>query len=384
MRILLVNRFFGDPHAPTGRMLGDVAAELRRSGHDVIVLTTTAQYASSAAAAASARAALDVRPVRQWGRLPRLFNWLWFWLNAVLRVPFMRWERCVLLTDPPFLSLAAVLAKLLHGASRRTYLWTMDLYPEALAVSGRMRERGIAYRLLRRLANLGLRAVDGVITLGTTQRRRLASYNAWRADEGFAAVVSPWDNRPLERVPRQSNPVVRRFGWENRKVALYAGNLGEGHTYEEFAAAARELAAQGREDWVFGFFVRGSGVAQLRAATQGLRNVLIADYLPEAETAALLWSATVHLVSMQPGWEGVIVPSKLYGVLKTEAPVLFVGPQDAETSLEILRLRRGRQLPCGSAGAPVARALDEMSCEPASSVADDHSAPGDIARFIVA
>ena len=384
MRILLVNRFFGDVHAPTGRMLGDVATELRKSGHDVLVLTTRAQYAGGGAAATPGGGSVELRIVGQWGRLPRFLNWLWFWVNAVLRVPFMRWERCLLLTDPPFLSLAAVVARLVHGASRRTYLWTMDLYPEALAVSGRLRERGFAYRVLRALANFGLRAVDGVITLGPTQRRRLASYEAWRADELFAAVVPPWDDRPVERVPRECNAVVKRFGWEDRKVALYAGNLGEGHTYEEFAAAAREMSTRGREDWIFAFFVRGARVAALRAATQGLRNVFIADYLPDTETAALLWSATVHLISMRPGWEGVIVPSKLYGVLRTEAPILFVGPRDAETSLEIVRLRRGRQLASESAGAAVARALDEMSREPALSVCNDRAAPSEVARFILA
>jgi len=53
---------------------------------------------------------------------------------------------------------------------------------------------------------------------------------------------------------------------------------------------------------------------------------------------------------MKPGWEGVIVPSKLYGILKTEAPVLFVGPEDADTSQEIRRLRRGKVLPIASDG----------------------------------
>jgi hypothetical protein len=384
MRILLVNRFFGDSHAPTGRMLGDVAAELRHSGHEVFVLTTRAKYAGGAVVAAPAAAgSIHIRAVRQWNGLPRLFNWLWFWLNAMFSVPFMRWERCVLLTDPPFLSLAAVLARFVHGAARRSYLWTMDLYPEALAASGRIPEGRMVYRLLRKLANLSLRAVDGVISLGPTQRRRLASYSAWRATERFVLVVPPWDHRPLERVPRQSNIVVKRFGWDDRKVALYAGNLGEGHTYEEFAAAARELAAHGRRDWVFAFFVRGSGVAPLRTATQGLPNVLIADYLAEADTAALLWSATVHLISMQPGWEGVIVPSKLYGVLKTQAPVLFVGPQDAETNLEIVRLRRGQQLAPGSSGATVARVLDQMSSEPPRPIYNEGAAPQEVAHFIV-
>ena len=383
MRILLVNRFFGDSHAPTGRMLWDVAARLHTRKHQILVLTSEARYAGGSAALGDA-AVFDVCHVGQWEQVPRVLNWLWFWLNAVCRIPFMRWDRCVLLTDPPFLSLAAWAAKLVYGARRRVYLWTMDLYPEALVASGRMSKQGLAYKALRALANLGLRRVDGVIALGETQMRRLAAYTAWRSDERFAIVVPPWDERPLPRMAPNENPVLARFGWHGRKVAVYAGNLGEGHTFEEFVDAARALNTQGRTDWVFAFFVRGARVAALKRAATDLSNVVVHDYLPDAETAALLWSATVHLISMQPGWEGVIVPSKLYGVLKTDAPVLFVGPRDAETAVEIARLRRGQRLALGCDGASLVAALGELEGQAASPSSGNQRAADRVALFIEA
>jgi hypothetical protein len=67
---------------------------------------------------------------------------------------------------------------------------------------------------------------------------------------------------------------------------------------------------------------------------------------------------------MKPGWEGIIVPSKLYGIFKTEAPVLFVGPEDADPSDEIRRLRRGKVLPSGSDGEIVASAINELERQP--------------------
>jgi len=109
------------------------------------------------------------------------------------------------------------------------------------------------------------------------------------------------------------------------------------------------------------------------------------DYLPEGKTAALLWSASVHLITMQPGWQGVIVPSKLYGVLKTSAPVLFVGPEDAETSIEIIRLGRGQQVRAGAGGATVVNALDQLSAHPRHiSIMHDQTATMWVARFIAA
>jgi len=176
---------------------------------------------------------------------------------------------------------------------------------------------------------------------------------------------------------------VKRFAWENYKVALYAGNLGEGHPHAEFVAGARWLYGSGRHDWLFVFVVRGSGVAQLRAESVTLPNVRVLDYLPESERANLLWAAAVHLVSMKPGWEGVIVPSKLYGILKTEAPVLFVGPEDADTSQEIRRLRRGKVLPIASDGKAVASSLDELERQPRSEPFADEAGIAKIAEYLV-
>ena len=361
LRVLLVNRFFGS-QAPTGRLLYDVAKRLVAEGHDVVVLTSQGSYVdSNTGPSVSKDHKIDVRIVWQSNVFPRLVNWGWFWIQAIVRVPAMRWDRCVLLTDPPFLAVAAPLAKCLTGPSRKIFWWTMDLYPDALYAAGIIDRDSVLYRTLQRCVESCLGSLDGAITLGSRQLDRLKGYRNWRS-VGSWIVVPPWDG-PLPK-PLGFNPVAKKFGWENVKVALYAGNLGEGHLYAEFLDGAKWLQSKGRIEWLVVFVVRGSQVAQLRAESAGLPNVCVMDYLPEADRPSLLWSAAVHLVSMKPGWEGVIVPSKLYGILKTEAPVLFVGPDDADTSDEIRRHRRGKVLPSGSDGEVVASVIDELGCGP--------------------
>jgi hypothetical protein len=364
VRVLLVNRFFGGSQAPTGRILCDVAEHLVADGHDVVVLTSKGGYAKSEDGfPTSDNSSIDVRIVWQGAAMPRLVNWGWFWIQAVARVPLMRWDRCVLLTDPPFLTVAALLAKLLRRDSRKIFWWTMDLYPDALHAAGIIDRSSALYRLLQRCVESCLGSLDGVVTLGSRQLCRLKGYGRWGSISSYV-VVPPWDSRPLPKPPVGLNPIAKRFGWESVKVALYAGNLGEGHSYEEFLSAAKWLRSKGRSDWLFVFVVGGSGVARLRGESAGLPNVRVMDYLPESDRAGLLWSAAVHLVSMKPGWEGIIVPSKLYGIFKTEAPVLFIGPEDADTSDELRRLRRGIALPFGAEGSAVASSLDELERQP--------------------
>lgn len=64
---------------------------------------------------------------------------------------------------------------------------------------------------------------------------------------------------------------------------------------------------------------------------------------------------------MADGWQGIVVPSKLYGILQTEAPVLYIGPQSTDTVEQILEHEAGKTLPNGCGGSQVVQALKELS-----------------------
>jgi hypothetical protein len=266
----------------------------------------------------------------------------------------------VLLTDPPFLCLIAFLARLVGGAQRRTYWWTMDLYPEALVADGMVRPGSAIYRALRWLNELALRSVSGVICLGRRQQSRLKEYRNWRRERGFSVIVPPWDFRSVAKVDRAANRFLAQHPWQGKRLVLYAGNLGEAHSFEELLEASRHLAREGNSEWMTVFVVRGARCADLQRATAGLPNVAVLDYQPPELTADLLWAADVHAITMREGWQGIVVPSKLYAALQTEAPVLFIGPDDADTADEVRKYTAGATLPCGCSGKEIAHVLQEL------------------------
>ena len=86
---------------------------------------------------------------------------------------------------------------------------------------------------------------------------------------------------------------------------------------------------------------------------------------------------------MAEGWDGVVVPSKLYGALQTDAPILLIGPERSDTAMEIRRYGRGMVLPNGCGGARVVAALDALAARPcASNAPAPGSGAGMIADFI--
>ena len=378
MRILLVNRHYGGEQVPTGRMLRDVALLLLEQGHEVRVLTTRDGYGGTAEMG-GAEDPVSVTCVPTFGINWRLWRWLAFWLFACAAIPLKRWDRCLILTDPPFMIIGAWLAKLLGGTRRKAYWWTMDLYPEALVAGGFLRDGGWLHALLARVNDLALRSLAGVVCLGTEQRRRLEAYAGWSQEQGFSVVVPPWDYRPVREVSRTDNRFVAKFGLQGKKIALYAGNLGRAHSFLEILGAARQLDTERVQDWAFVFAVRGAEVGALRAESAGLSNVIMTDYQPPEMTPDMLRAADVHLVTMRDGWQGIVVPSKLYGILRTEAPVLYIGPRDSDTADEIRADRAGNVLDIGASPEDVVFALNELQ---SSRWRTSRSIPADGARRI--
>jgi hypothetical protein len=105
------------------------------------------------------------------------------------------------------------------------------------------------------------------------------------------------------------------------------------------------------------FAVRGAKERALRKDSWKMTNVRVTEYASEEETPAMLASARVHLITMSPGWGGVVVPSKLYGCVRTGRPVLFLGPEQSDTAREIRKHGWGEVLPPDAEGGDVAKAI---------------------------
>ena len=418
MKILIVNRFFGGAQVPTGRMAEDVARVLAAGGHEVVALASSGAYEGAAQARDDKTSGLlddrtkgqhdekrqgtqRVETVRIPRWMPRALAWLWFTWQARRRIPRMDWDVCVLMTDPPLLPLLARRAarprdketkrrkdegaKAADGprdhrttgprtAKRRVAVWLMDLYPEALAASGWMTATNPIYRWYLKKRKRALEKCDLVVCLGEEQTKRLETKRPKDQESQTAvAVVPPWDDR---------GNIAQATEDSLRNLALYAGNLGEAHCFEEILAAVPFLPA----DWRIRFAVRGAKLAALKAAASELKRpkdektkrrgatLEVTGYASEEETPQLLASARVHLITMSPGWEGIVVPSKLYGCIRTGRPVLFIGPENADTAREIRRNDWGIVLPFGTSEEEVAAAILTLAARPTRASAEQNGA----------
>jgi colanic acid biosynthesis glycosyl transferase WcaI len=345
VRVLLVNRYFHPDHSATSQIATDLAFHLASRGHDVTAVTSRQRYDDARARLAAHEDARGVRIRRVWstrfgraGLAGRALDYLTFYASAFFAMAGARDAIIIAMTDPPLLSVVAALAARLRFDGR-VVNWVQDLFPEVAEALGIR-----APRVLRRLRDWSLRRARTNVVLGDLMAARVPK----------SVVIHNWADAELA-------PMVHD---EPHFVVGYSGNLGRAHEFETMLAATRLLPDVK--------FVFTGGGAQLDAVKRAAgANVEFRGYAPREQLSASLSSVDAHLVSLQPSLEGLIVPSKFYGILAVARPVLFIGARDGELARIIDAHRCGFVVTPGDAEG-LARAIRML--------ANDRDAAADMGR----
>ena len=133
-----------------------------------------------------------------------------------------------------------------------------------------------------------------------------------------------WSLKDLHRLTLQRG--VRLFG-DASLALLYSGNMGKAHDFMPFLHLARVLNRINPKI-VFCFACRGNRLDELKAAiTSRDTNVRLAPFAEESELEKRLNAADIHLLSLRPEWQGIVMPSKFFGSLAVGKPVIYAGPE---------------------------------------------------------
>ncbi|MBF0583312.1 MAG: glycosyltransferase family 4 protein [Magnetococcales bacterium] len=334
-KIIFLNRFFAPDHSATSQLLSDLAVDLARRGMPVHVITSRMRYDDPLDRLPSEETVDAVQVHRVWssrfGRhfLPgRAIDYLTFHLSAALML--FRWARpkdlVVVLTDPPLLAVTQWPVIRLRHASLLT--WNQDVFPEVATLLGvrPLGRQGI--RLLQRWRNHTWQQASRNVVLGDRMAERLRSE---AVPPERIRVIHNWsDGQSIIPISAGENPLRTAWGLTDFFVVGYSGNLGRAHELDTLLAAAEQLKQHPRIRFLF--IGGGAGQARLaaRIKTAQLTNILLQPYQPRAMLPYSLTLPDIHWLSLLPSLEGLIVPSKWYGILAAGRPTLYIGDQQGE------------------------------------------------------
>lgn len=272
---------------------------------------------------------------RSWmpGRISNYFSYLAsaFFVGLFVRRP----DLVVSMTDPFVVGLVAWLVALVK---RVPFVYIVqDLYPDVLVQLGKITDPTLV-RTIDRMNLFLLRRTKKVVAISLSMKDRLLKKGL---DDRKVAVIANWaDIGVVEPQPKEN-----RFSIQHRLndkfVVMYSGNIGLSqslHFLLESAEGLKEI-----KDLIFAIIGDGAGKSRLvdKARELGLSNVLFFPYQPAEEMRYSFATADVFVVPLAAGFDGLVVPSKVFSIMASGRP--FIAAID-ETS-EVARL--AREFACG-------------------------------------
>jgi len=369
MRILIVNQFFHPDRSATSQLATDLAEGLVDQGHEVSALASRAGYDGGRLAEARSRHRgvrvfrLPATGLGRGGKLARLTDYLSYFTLAAGHVARRRdYDVIITLTTPPLVGLLGLWARgrSTQRSGPRVVHWLMDLYPDVAEALGYIGPRGTPARLLRHCGQAILRGADRLVVLGECMRERVLAHGV---DPRRVTVIDNWaDGRALRPVLRGLNPLAGAFGLQDRYVVSYSGNLGLAHDTRALVGAMRKMSPE-RTTWLMIGGGRRMGELRRQVEGEGLPNVRFGPLQPRDRLAQSLSLGDVHLIAMRSAARGLLVPSKLYGIMAVGRPIVFVGPPDCHVARIVRRAGIGRVVAEGNAHGLV-EALEDMRTRP--------------------
>lgn len=378
MAPIFINRYFYPDHSATSQILTDLAFALAKRGGAVTVITSRQRYDAPAVQLPAREVVGGVRIVRVWttrfGRdwlFGRAVDYATFYLAAIWALWRMarRGDVIVAKTDPPMLSVLAVPVGWLRGA--RVVNWLQDVFPEVAEVLGvgEGRLSAMGYAVMRRLRNWSLHTVDINVAVGERMASRLVAGGL--PGERICVIPNWADSHLIRPMPHSENSLRREWGLAEAFVVGYSGNLGRAHEFETILGAIAALEQQGevadpgrpRVRWLFVGGGAQLGALRHEAGRRGLTSVRFQPYQPRERLAESLSAADVHLVSLRPELEGLIVPSKAYGIAAAGRPAIFIGDGNGEIAGMLKAHGCGITVPLGDSAGLAATVL-ELAANP--------------------
>ncbi|WP_072622364.1 glycosyltransferase family 4 protein [Spirulina major] len=328
-RVLIVTQFYPPDYAATGQLIAELAVHLSRMGLNVRIFTGQPGYAFDREFAPKREANQQVevqrsRASRAWPLRVRgrAINGLLFCMRTAMHLIRVARHRDVMVvtSEPPYLP---VLGYLANRLLRLRYICLLyDLYPDVAVALKMVSSRHWLVRLWNWLNMQIWQQADQIIVLSSSMRDRVLA-KAPHLKAKISVIPSWADPQLIVPMDKTHNWFAQHYDCVNTFTVQYSGNLGRCHDLDTILRAAELL-----RDEPIQFLFIGRG-AQLRACVERVARSQLTRcrFLPYQDKEILPYSLTacdLSLVSISPGLEGLVAPSKLYGILAAGRPVAAI------------------------------------------------------------
>lgn len=318
LSLLLISEHYFPSTGATAQLAADLVAFFESKSLSPLVLTSTIDSSCCNDRVIRLAHLLPLVKVRS-----KLVRGVVFTLNCILFVirhrTSFQGSHLIIYSNPPFIGLVGLVWKL---ATNQPYVFILqDLFPRSALLAGLFAARGLSNLVWRLIIRQVIISSKSTVVLSESMANR-AITEYWLDKK--PTIISNWAITSKTSYSRKENSVARAWNIRNELVVQYSGNFGALHDMLTILEAARLL--QGLPI-VFLFIGGGSKQKHIEAYIDeyALENVKLFSYLPRLKLGEGLALSDLSVVSLIPGGEDTVAPSKLYGILSSGSALICVG-----------------------------------------------------------
>ena len=318
--LAIITQFFPPDYAATGQLIQELANQLGNKNIQVNIFTGQPGYAFKQKKADTLETEVNIKikrsQVRQFGskriRSKTLNGTIFTLLAAWYLLKNAHKNHTVILTTaPPFLAIIGYLYNLFFKLNYVCLVY--DLYPDVVVELGVISQHNLIAKLWNKINTKVWHRSKKIVVLSNTMKQRITAKHPELASK--ISVIHNWaDATWIKPLDKADNWFAHQHQINHKFTVLYSGNLGHCHDLTTIMDAAILLKEKSIQ---FVFIGGGAKLEQcLQTATEfNLNNCIFLPYQDRENLPYSLTACDLALVSIAPGLEGVIAPSKVYGMM---------------------------------------------------------------------
>ncbi|MEL6927703.1 MAG: glycosyltransferase family 4 protein [Cyanobacteria bacterium J06600_6] len=319
-KLLIITQFFPPDYAATGQLISELSHQLSEQNIEVNVFTGQPGYAYQQEQAPKIEVDRRVKIRRTTFRQfysqrirSKTLNGAIFTLRSAWHLlrNARQYNAVILTTAPPFLAVVGYLANLV---TKLEYICLVyDLYPDVVIELGVISPNNAIAKLWHKINGHIWQRSQEIVVLSETMKHRIVAQHPTIANQ--ISVIHNWaDPNWIEPISKAENWFAQQHQLRDKFTVLYSGNLGHCHDMDTILETAKLLREQ---EIQFVFIGAGAKYQKCQAMVAELKlgNCLFLPYQDRANLPYSLTACDLALVSIAPGLEGVVAPSKVYGIM---------------------------------------------------------------------
>ena len=321
-KIAIITQYFYPSYAATAQLMTDLATGLSQKGYHVDIFTGSQADHTKPALSNLLTVQRAFSPIASsTSILSKGISSIFFLLGGLKYLLFSLPHTTTLLiaSNPPYAGLLGTIFKIICGG--KYYFLLQDIFPESAVMSGILQKNSFSFIFFSKLNYLTYKFADKILVLSTSMQCFLE--NKYPELKHKIKVIENWALENIIGCDKQENDFAKQHNFDKNFTVLYSGNLGRLHDIETITEAAKIL-----KDSPIQFVFIGAGaktkLVEKAIQTDGLKNIILLPYQSREVLPLSLTACDISLVSLIPGAESIVAPSKLYGMLAAGRGIIAI------------------------------------------------------------